>query len=344
MSMVGDFFDAIDAAVDNFILEGYTNVADALDTPLQLLLILFVAVYGFGLLFGRIEMPVRDAIRHVLIATFVVTFATTTYAAEAATFVSQVFIDGPNQLASAIVGGAATGGGSGSLKDTLGVVWDEGMEAGSRTWEKGGFFSNQAAFLMALVVWIVTVVMLVPAVGYLVLAKVALAVLLVLTPFMAVLFLFRNTKGIFEGWLRQVINFALIPVLIFGILALILNIAEAAAEQISGATRAGGGASLIPAIGAYTLVGAVAAILFLQVNTIAAGIAGGMSLSTLGGFAKGGRRAARIARRGAQRLAGHSPSGAGAGRGAQRVAGRLPGSGAAPSSPTTGARNAPRNP
>lgn len=342
MSMVGDFFDAIDAAVDNFILEGYTNVADALDTPLQLLLILFVAVYGFGLLFGRIEMPVRDAIRHVLIATFVVTFATTTYAAEAATFVSQVFIDGPNQLASAIVGGA--GGGSGSLKDTLGVVWDQGMEAGSRTWESGGFFSNQGAFLMALVVWIVTVVMLVPAVGYLVLAKVALAVLLVLTPFMAVLFLFRNTKGIFEGWLRQVINFALIPVLIFGILALILNIAEAAAEQISGATRAGGGASLIPAIGAYTLVGAVAAILFLQVNTIAAGIAGGMSLSTLGGFAKGGRRAARIARRGAQRLAGRSPTGAGAGRGAQRLASRLPGSSAAHSQSTTGARGAPKNP
>lgn len=302
MAAVGDFFDQIDAAVDTFIVDGYGNLAAALDTPLRLMLILFIAVYGFGLLFGRFEMPLRSAIRQLLIATFVVSFATSTYAATAATFVSQVFIDGPNQLASAVVGGAATSDQSGSLKDTLGTVWDTGIEAGSRTWEKGGFFSNQEAFLMAVVVWVITVLMLIPAIAYLVLAKIALAALLVLTPFMVVLLLFNQTRGIFEGWLRQVINFALIPVLVFLILALVLGIAEQAADKIVLDTGGPAGTSLIPAIGAYAIVGAVSMILFLQVNNIAGGIAGGMSLATLGKFAQAGRPAGHAAMRGARRV------------------------------------------
>ena len=297
MSIVGDFFDSIDQSVDSFILDGYTNVAQALETPLRLMLVLFVAVYGFGLLFGRLEMPLRNAIRHLLIAIFVVTFATSNYAAQASAIVSQVFIDGPNQLASAIVGGRAASDQDGSLKDTIGEVWDKGIEAGSRTWERGGFFSNQGAFFMALLVWIVTAVMLIPAVAYLVLAKIALAALLVLTPFMVILLLFNNTRGIFEGWLRQVIIFAIIPVIIFLILALILSIGEDAAEQITTDTRSKAGRSLMAAIGAYALVGFVAAILFRQVNTIAGGIAGGMSLSTLGRFGQAGRKAGQMARR-----------------------------------------------
>ncbi len=53
--------------------------------------------------------------------------------------------------------------------------------------------------------------LLVGTVGVLVTAKVALAALLALGPVFIVLSLFRGTRGLFEGWLKAVVSFALVP-------------------------------------------------------------------------------------------------------------------------------------
>lgn len=287
--MIEDFLNQIDAVVATFIIDGYADVAAALETPLRLCLVAFVGVYGYALWFAKADLSLRTAMRHVLLATLVMVLVL--HAATGARMVQAIFVEGPSQLAGAIINGG--GGSTGGLSDNLSQVWDKGIAAASATWEAAGW-RNLAGFGMALLILAVTVFMLIPAVAYLVIAKVGLAVLLVLTPFAVILLLFSPTRGLFEGWLRQTTTFALIPVLVYLILALILNIADQAVDTVTAEAKGAHSNALMPAIGAYLVVGAVSFVLFLQVMNIAGGIGGGVSLSTLGAIssaARGGRRA-----------------------------------------------------
>src|SRR5207245_2141842 len=49
--------------------------------------------------------------------------------------------------------------------------------------------------------------------GVLVVCRLALAALLILGPVFIVLALFDGTRGLFEGWLKSVVMFALVPLL-----------------------------------------------------------------------------------------------------------------------------------
>ena len=55
--------------------------------------------------------------------------------------------------------------------------------------------------------------MLLGTVGVLVVCRLALAALLIIGPVFIVLALFEGTRGLFEGWLKSVVMFALVPLL-----------------------------------------------------------------------------------------------------------------------------------
>ncbi|MAA75473.1 MAG: hypothetical protein CMN28_12300 [Salinisphaeraceae bacterium] len=294
--MISEFLAQIDLAIQTFIFDGYENLSEALETPLRLTLTLFVIFHGYSLMTGRAVVSADMAFRQVFLAIFVVVLVQ--YAGLGASLVQNLFIDGPSQLAGAAIEGEDSQAG---LKQNLSAVWDKGIGAASDTWESAGW-GNLAGFGMALVILAVTVFMLIPAVAYLVLAKIALAILLVLTPFMVIMLLFGPTRGLFEGWLRQVINFALIPVLVYLVLALILSIADQAAEEISFQALTTEDTSLMPAIGAYVIVGAVSFVLFMQIYSVTSGIAGGVSLTTMNAFNQASRRPRQSAAKSARQL------------------------------------------
>src|SRR5207253_1725738 len=56
-------------------------------------------------------------------------------------------------------------------------------------------------------------IMLLGTVGVLVVCRLALAALLIIGPIFIVLALFEGTRGLFEGWLKSVAMFALVPLL-----------------------------------------------------------------------------------------------------------------------------------
>jgi type IV secretion system protein VirB6 len=57
------------------------------------------------------------------------------------------------------------------------------------------------------------IMLLLGTVGVLVVCRLALAALLILGPIFIVLALFASTRGLFEGWLKSVVTFALVPLL-----------------------------------------------------------------------------------------------------------------------------------
>jgi len=110
------------------------------------------------------------------------------------------------------------------------------------------------------------------------LSGIALAVLLALGPLFITLLLFDATRRFFEAWLAQLANYALITILTVLVAALLLQVVESYAAQ----TAARGTAiATVDALN-MMLVAVLVFLLLRQIMPIAAGLAGGIALSSFG--------------------------------------------------------------
>jgi type IV secretion system protein VirB6 len=260
--------------VNGFLIDGYSRLRDACLTPLRLSLTIFVAVYGVLLLNGRVQMSYREVIGKVGVMLFVYVLATS---ADVYTgFLERLFVNSPAAIANVVVGGGGATGQNAAMDN----FYNTGMDAGNKIWDRGHPMGPWSPFIAALLVWAVTVGVAAYAAFLLALAKVALAVLLILTPLIALFYLFGHTRRLFEGWLGQVIHYAFVPILVYGVLALILSIAQTYLTTLDANSE---GATMKDVLN-LSLVGFVAILLLTQIMWMAEGIAGGVTLSTMGAF------------------------------------------------------------
>lgn len=283
------FLGNVDTVVGSYLIDGYGRVRDACLTPLRLCLAIYVSVYGVLMLTGRAQLSYRDLIGRVGVMLFVYTLATN---ADVYTrYLESLFVESPAAITNAIVGG-----GAGEQNSAMDRFYDMGMDAGNKIWDRGHVTGPWSPFIAAIVVYALIVAVAAYAAFLLALAKVALAILLILTPLMALTFLFQPTRRLFDGWLGQVIHFALVPVLVYGILGLILAIAQ---QDLATLDASADHATMEDVLD-LALVGVVAVLLLAQVNRITQGIAGGISLSTLGSYREASEKGLAASRRAAQ--------------------------------------------
>jgi type IV secretion system protein VirB6 len=114
-------------------------------------------------------------------------------------------------------------------------------------------------------------IMLLGTVGVLVVCRLALAALLIIGPVFIVLALFDGTRGLFEGWLKSVAMFALVPLLtvVMGSGALV-----AIAPMVAGLDQAGG---QIPLKTAVSIL--VASIIYLSLMLLIFKVAASLTRS-----------------------------------------------------------------
>ncbi len=279
-----DFLNSVDLAVNGFIITGYDRLRDALVTPLRLCLSVFVIVYGVLLLTGRVELSVRDAFGRLGVMLFAYVLATN--ADVYTTYLEGLFVNSPAAIANVVVGGGGATGQNAAMDN----FYDTGMDAGNKIWDRGHVTGPWSPFLAALVVYVVTVGVAAYAAFLLALAKIALAVLLILTPLFALCYLFERTRRLFEGWLGQVIHYALVPILVYSVLALILAIAQQSLTQLDDFAD---NATMQDVLN-LALADIVAILLLAQIVGVAGAIAGGISLSTAGAFRGAMRRGAAL--------------------------------------------------
>ena len=199
--------------------------------------------------------------------------------------------DVPNRVAVFLLG-------SGPIADEDAViglienVMTAGITAASTIWNEASFYDISLQFVSAMLL-LTGLVLAVLAAVILMVSKLGVGILLATGPFFVLLRLLDVGKGLFEGWLRQLLTFSLIPVFVYSLIALNFQILERSRVQLNAAVAADELAftAMVP----YLLVCIVNMVLLTQVMGWAGGVGGGIALAVSAGGVMGGvATAARI--------------------------------------------------
>jgi type IV secretion system protein VirB6 len=272
----------VDGRLDAFLGEDVARVTAQVAGPLRAALVLYVLLYGFAILRGAIQEPVLDfAIRSLKLSLICMLATTAAYG----DWVTQpLFHILPDTLAQAM--GGTPGGDAGH-------AFDQFFARAAYLGQKSAQAATPLNWLPLLIsggVFVVGALAAALGFGIALLSKVALALLVALGPIFVACALFDASRRFFFGWLSQAVNYLVLFALILTVFQLILSLVAAQWGAIDGQDPVVGGLIFI----ALCLL---AAIFFLQVPAIAAGIAGGASagLADFGnaaGIGRGGRASA----------------------------------------------------
>lgn len=176
-------------------------------TALTIILTIYVALLAFNLLTGRSALKVSVLTPRMMTLGLVLTFATSWIAYQSVVW--NLATGAPDEIASVLVGtkGSATTLFAQQLDGIFTAITDAVSNANPSVAAAGGLASPTNILSIA------GLILLLGTVGVLVVCRLALAALLIIGPVFIVLALFDGTRGLFEGWLKSVAMFALVPLL-----------------------------------------------------------------------------------------------------------------------------------
>ena len=173
-------------------------------------LTLYIGFYAIGLLTGRTSLSLSSLTPRMMTLGIALTFATSWVAYQSVIW--NLLVGGPDQIASLLIGtqGSATSLFADRLDKIFAVVAQaaaatEAATAGMR--DTGSLASGPD------LLWLSALLLLLGTVGVLLVARIALAAMLALGPIFIICGLFEGSRGLFEGWLKAAVLFALTPLL-----------------------------------------------------------------------------------------------------------------------------------
>ena len=264
------FWTWLNAQLAAYVGTNTAAVAGAIEPAAVTLATIYVMMWGFLSLTGRIQEPIWEGVKRIFTMALILGIGLRLWTYNAT--IVDTFFNAPGQLAAAIVG-------AGSPVGIIDTIWDRGGTVAGFLWNKGGVLSGNVGFYIAgAVVWLIMGAVAVYALFLMALSKVALAVILALGPLFIVLLFFDATKRFFEAWIAQLANYALIAVLTSLVASLMLALVSSYATQ----TAALGAAIVTVDALNMILCAALVFLLMRQVMPIAAGLASGIALSSFG--------------------------------------------------------------
>ncbi len=284
MGAIETLIDNVDSMILGFVQGSFGSLTASIHILWQLMFIVFIAVYGYKVMISG-RFSAADMIVHCVKIIIILVVAT-----QWDTFFTLVYnmaTDLPNDIAGQILQGSTNTLGSSAqptdqitANSGLSDFFDRGMKIVEKILEGVGIL-DVGTYLYAGCVFVGTVGFAAYAGMLIILSKIAVAILLAIGPIFILLLIFSNSRGLFEGWLRTLLNYSVIPIFVYTLLAFLLSLAERPLqnlEQHSGVTE-----PLLDGVGSYTLVTVISILLLMQVMNMAASVTGGLSLSTMGG-------------------------------------------------------------
>jgi type IV secretion system protein VirB6 len=185
---------------------------------LTIVLTLYVALLAFNLLTGRSALRLSVLTPRMMTLGLVLTFATSWIAYQSVVW--NLATGAPDEIASVLVG--TKGSATTIFAQRLDAVFTAISDAASSVSPPPAAPSDAPVTVRgavptmaspANILSIAGLILLLGTVGVLVVCRLALAALLIIGPVFIVLALFDGTRGLFEGWLKSVAMFALVPLL-----------------------------------------------------------------------------------------------------------------------------------
>ncbi|MBS0366290.1 MAG: type IV secretion system protein [Proteobacteria bacterium] len=270
MGFFATFWSWLRLQLANYIGTNTALVAQTLEPAIVTLATVYVMVWGYLQLTGRIEEPFVAGLKRLI--TLAVVLAVALHLWLYNSVIVDTFYNAPAQLAAAIVGVR-------NPVQTIDAIWNSGGAVAGNLWTQGHTVTGTIGYLIVgAVVWVMMGLLCVYVMFLIALSSIALAVLLALGPLFIALALFESTRRFLQAWLAQLAHYALVTILTVLMAALLLQIVQSYAQQ-----TAGRGAALQTVDALDMLLVAVLVFLLLrQVMPIAAALAGGAALSTFG--------------------------------------------------------------
>jgi type IV secretion system protein VirB6 len=274
MGFFQTFWSWLNGQLAGYIGTNTARVAQTLEPAIVTLATVYVTVWGYLQLTGRIEEPLVTGLRRLVTLVVVLGIAVRLWLYN--TLLVDTFYSAPAELAAAVVG-------SRDPVATIDAIWEQGGAVAGYLWNNGGVLSGDIGFYLAgAVVWALMGLLCVYSMFLIALAAIALAVLLALGPLFISLLLFDATRRFFEAWLAQLATYGLITILTVMIAALLLQIVESYAAQ----TAARGSAILTVDALNMVLIAGLVFLLMRQVMPLAAALGGGLALTSFGAVSR----------------------------------------------------------
>jgi type IV secretion system protein VirB6 len=270
MGFFATFWSWLNGQLAAYIGDNTAQLAAFLEPAVVTLATVYVMVWGYLHLMGKITEPIEAGLKRIATVALVLGVGLRLWLYNS--LIVDTFYNAPAQLAASLVGANDPVG-------TIDAIWDSGGAVAGNLWDKGGLLTGDFGFYLAgAIVWCLMGVLCVYAMFLIALSSIALAVLLALGPLFIALLLFDATRRLFSAWIAQLTNYALITLLTVMVAALLLHVVQSYAMQ----TAARGSAILTVDALNMMLIAVLVFLVLRQIMPIASGLAGGASLNSFG--------------------------------------------------------------
>ena len=290
MGALASVVEATETATLAFAQGVWTRFDTAAETPILAVATLALVVIGYLLLTGQLSLAPGQFFPRLFRWVFLLAMLLNMDLIFPWAF--RLVTEVPNAVAVFLLGGSPIAD-EDAVIGLIESVMFAGIDAASKTWLSAGWADISMHVISGLLL-VTGLVLAIVAAVLLMVSKLGVGILLAVGPFFLILRLFDVGKGLFEGWLRQLLTFALIPVFVYSLIALNFSILDAASTQLTNALSTLG-VLTFTAIVPYLLVAIVNMVLLTQVMGWAGGVGGGIALAvSAGGVMSGVSTAARF--------------------------------------------------
>src|ERR1700761_6528196 len=223
MGFFESFWTWLNAQLGGYVGANTARVASALQPAILTLGTLYVMVWGYLQLTGRIEEPFVAGLKRIITLAVVLGVSLHLWLYNAV--IVDTFYQAPTALAAAVIG-------TDDPVSTVDSIWNQGGTV-------AGFLISQDTVpildvkmtLVGLIVLILIGLLCVYTMFLIALSHIALAVLLALGPLFVPFIFFDSTRRVFDAWLAQLANYAFITLLTVMSAGLLLHIVLSFATQ-----------------------------------------------------------------------------------------------------------------
>jgi type IV secretion system protein VirB6 len=286
-SYITEALTLVDAAVATYAEDVFTNFAGPLTTSIRLAGVVTLALLGANAIVAWVPIKTTDLLKWGMRYTIVLMIATSwTQFLPFYDIITNV----PGSIGAELLDQSGVSSLNEAMDNMVTGIFDSSETAADQS---GFVLSALISFgLMIVGALMATVAIVVTGIG-----KIGLAMSVSLAPVFIACLLFKATSDLFSAWCKFTLGFAMIPLVLAGVMGVILGIGETFLVSV-------GSASTLAEVASFLIVAMAAIFLMSQVPTMVNGLAG-----TVVATASGTREARQMAGTGVRGLKGGAAAG-----------------------------------